>query len=221
MSIRVLLADDQVLLVSALSTILNAAPDIEVVAQVANGVEAVAATGMHRIDVAVLDIRMPHMDGIAAAKAIKAAHPNIQVVMLTTFHDDELVADALQAGANGFLLKDADPDILASTVRSVAAGESVLSTKVTGSVLNSYRAAMRSGRELTTQQRKDLELVTVREMDVLRLVAEGLTNGEIADHLHVAETTVKTHVSSLLAKLQARDRIALVLFAVSAGLVSS
>ena len=120
MSIRVLLADDQVLLVSALSTILNAAPDIEVVAQVANGVEAVAATGMHRIDVAVLDIRMPHMDGIAAAKAIKAAHPNIQVVMLTTFHDDELVADALQAGANGFLLKDADPDILASTVRSVA-----------------------------------------------------------------------------------------------------
>ncbi|AWB83575.1 response regulator [Corynebacterium liangguodongii] len=221
MSIRVLLADDQALLAKALATILAAEPDIEIVAQSRDGVEAVAAARGRLIDVAVLDIRMPRMDGIAAAKAIMAAHPSIRVVMLTTFDDEELVAEALTAGVHGFLLKDSDPEELAATVRAVAAGESVLSSKVTGPVLAAYRAAHSRGRALSLEQRRALDLVTAREMDVLALVAEGYTNSEIAERLHVAETTVKTHVSSLLAKLHARDRVALVLFALRAGLSSS
>lgn len=217
MNTRVLLADDQVMLAEALSTILNAAPGIKVVSRAADGAEAIAAAGRHIVDVAVLDIRMPVIDGIAAAKAIMAAHPDVRVIMLTTFDDPELVEAALAAGVHGFLLKDADPEVLVSAVRSVARGESVLASRVTGHVLAAYRAALSSGGELSPQQRQGLSLVTQREMDVLLLVAEGATNAEIAQQLCVAETTVKTHISSLLAKLHARDRVALVLIAQRAG----
>ena len=210
--IRVLLADDQAMLVAALSTILNAQDDIEVVATANTGSEAVTAALSHRTDVAVLDIRMPGMDGIAAAQAILSHVPECRIIMLTTFNEEELVAQSIAAGAHGFLLKDADPEVLVGAVRDVAKGESVLASQVTGPVLEAYRTALTRG-QLSAQERQGLSLVTRREMEVLSLIARGATNSEIAAEMVIAETTVKTHVSSLMSKLAARDRVALVLFA--------
>ena len=210
--IRVLLADDQAMLVAALSTILNAQDDIEVVATANTGSEAVTAALSHRTDVAILDIRMPGMDGIAAAQAILSRIPECRIIMLTTFNEEELVAQSIAAGAHGFLLKDADPEVLVGAVRDVAKGESVLASQVTGPVLEAYRTALTRG-QLSAQERQGLSLVTRREMEVLSLIARGATNSEIAAEMVIAETTVKTHVSSLMSKLAARDRVALVLFA--------
>ena len=215
--IRVLLADDQAMLVAALSTILNAQDDIEVVATANTGSEAVTAALSHRTDVAILDIRMPGMDGIAAAQAILSRVPECRIIMLTTFNEEELVAQSIAAGAHGFLLKDADPEVLVGAVRDVAKGESVLASQVTGPVLEAYRTALTRG-ELSAQERQGLSLVTRREMEVLSLIARGATNSEIAAEMVIAETTVKTHVSSLMSKLAARDRVALVLFAQRAGI---
>ncbi|MDK8677630.1 response regulator transcription factor [Corynebacterium tuberculostearicum] len=215
--IRVLLADDQAMLVAALSTILNAQDDIEVVATANTGSEAVTAALSHRTDVAILDIRMPGMDGIAAAQAILSRVPECRIIMLTTFNEEELVAQSIAAGAHGFLLKDADPEVLAGAVRDVAKGESVLASQVTRPVLEAYRTALTRG-ELSAQERQGLSLVTRREMEVLSLIARGATNSEIAAEMVIAETTVKTHVSSLMSKLAARDRVALVLFAQRAGI---
>lgn len=210
--IRVLLADDQAMLVAALSTILNAQDDIEVVATANTGSEAVTAALSHRTDVAILDIRMPGMDGIAAAQAILSRVPECRIIMLTTFNEEELVAQSIAAGAHGFLLKDADPEVLVGAVWDVAKGESVLASQVTGPVLEAYRTALTRG-QLSAQERQGLSLVTRREMEVLSLIARGATNSEIAAEMVIAETTVKTHVSSLMSKLAARDRVALVLFA--------
>ena len=215
--IRVLLADDQAMLVAALSTILNAQDDIEVVTTANTGSEAVTAALSHRTDVAILDIRMPGMDGIAAAQAILSRIPECRIIMLTTFNEEELVAQSIAAGAHGFLLKDADPEVLAGAVRDVAKGESVLASQVTGPVLEAYRTALTRG-QLSAQERQGLSLVTRREMEVLSLIARGATNGEIAREMVIADTTVKTHVSSLLSKLAARDRVALVLLAQKAGI---
>ena len=215
--IRVLLADDQALLAAALSTILNAQDDIEVVTTAHTGNEAVTAAISHRIDVAILDIRMPGMDGIAAAQAILSRVPDCRIIMLTTFNEEELVAQSIAAGAHGFLLKDADPEVLVGAVRDVAKGESVLASQVTGPVLEAYRTALTRG-QLSAQERQGLSLVTRREMEVLSLIARGATNGEIAREMVIADTTVKTHVSSLLSKLAARDRVALVLLAQKAGI---
>jgi len=215
--IRVLLADDQAMLVAALSTILNAQDDIEVVATANTGSEAVTAALSHRTDVAILDIRMPGMDGIAAAQAILSRVPECRIIMLTTFNEEELVAQSIAAGAHGFLLKDADPEVLVGAVWDVAKGESVLASQVTGPVLEAYRTALTRG-QLSAQERQGLSLVTRREMEVLSLIARGATNSEIAAEMVIAETTVKTHVSSLMAKLAARDRVALVLFAQRAGI---
>ena len=215
--IRVLLADDQAMLVAALSTILNAQDDIEVVATANTGSEAVTAALSHRTDVAILDIRMPGMDGIAAAQAILSRIPECRIIMLTTFNEEELVAQSIAAGAHGFLLKDADPEVLVGAVRDVAKGESVLASQVTGPVLEAYRTALTRG-QLSAQERQGLSLVTRREMEVLSLIARGATNGEIAREMVIADTTVKTHVSSLLSKLAARDRVALVLLAQKAGI---
>lgn len=215
--IRVLLADDQAMLVAALSTILNAQDDIEVVATANTGSEAVTAALSHRTDVAILDIRMPGMDGIAAAQAILSRVPECRIIMLTTFNEEDLVAQSIAAGAHGFLLKDADPEVLAGAVRDVAKGESVLASQVTGPVLEAYRTALTRG-QLSAQERQGLSLVTRREMEVLSLIARGATNSEIAAEMVIAETTVKTHVSSLMSKLAARDRVALVLFAQRAGI---
>lgn len=201
--IRVLLADDQAMLVAALSTILNAQDDIEVVATATTGSEAVTAALSHRTDVAILDIRMPGMDGIAAAQAILSRVPECRIIMLTTFNEEELVAQSIAAGAHGFLLKDADPEVLAGAVRDVAKGESVLASQVTRPVLEAYRTALTRG-ELSAQERQGLSLVTRREMEVLSLIARGATNSEIAAEMVIAETTVKTHVSSLMSKLAAQ-----------------
>ncbi|MDO5031225.1 response regulator transcription factor [Corynebacterium sp.] len=219
MTIRVLLADDQALLVTALSTILNTQPDIDVVSTADNGRAAVAACREHLVDVAVLDIRMPGMDGIAAARLIRAQHPTVRIIILTTFNDDGLVREALEAGVHGFLLKDADPDQLCDSVRCVARGESVLASAVTGGVLDAYRAAIGGRGELSPAQRQGIAQITSRERDVLLLVGQGATNPEIAEALHIAPTTVKTHVSALMSKLAARDRVALVLTALKAGLL--
>ena len=215
--IRVLLADDQAMLVAALSTILNAQDDIEVVATANTGSEAVTAALSHRTDVAILDIRMPGMDGTAAAQAILSRVPECRIIMLTTFNEEELVAQSIAAGAHGFLLKDADPEVLVGAVRDVAKGESVLASQVTGPVLEAYRTALTRG-QLSAQERQGLSLVTRREMEVLSLIARGATNSEIAAEMVIAETTVKTHVSSLMSKLAARDRVALVLVAQRAGI---
>jgi len=205
------------MLVAALSTILNAQDDIEVVATANTGSEAVTAALSHRTDVAILDIRMPGMDGIAAAQAILSRVPECRIIMLTTFNEEELVAQSIAAGAHGFLLKDADPEVLVGAVRDVAKGESVLASQVTGPVLEAYRTALTRG-QLSAQERQGLSLVTRREMEVLSLIARGATNSEIAAEMVIAETTVKTHVSSLMSKLAARDRVALVLVAQRAGI---
>nr|WP_275436425.1 response regulator transcription factor [Corynebacterium kefirresidentii] len=212
-----MLADDQALLVAALSTILNAQEDIEVVTTAHTGNEAVTAAISHRIDVAILDIRMPGMDGIAATQAILSRVPDCRIIMLTTFNEDDLVAQSIAAGAHGFLLKDADPDVLVGAVQDVAKGESVLAAKVTGPVLQTYRAAIARG-QLSARERQGLSLVTRREREVLALIARGATNAEIAREMVIADTTVKTHISSLLSKLAARDRVALVLLAQKAGI---
>ncbi|MGV0432873.1 response regulator [Corynebacterium sp. 20_84] len=214
---RILLADDQPMLLSALSTILNTQPDIEVVATAANGAEAIEQAKNHDIDVAVLDIRMPVLDGISAARQIMPLGP--KVIMLTTFDDDALVQEAIEAGVHGFLLKDAEPEVLADAVRTVARGESVLSSGVTGRVLEWVRGGVDKQNALSDFERQAMSLLTGRELEVLAEIAGGATNAEIAQHLFIAESTVKTHVKSLLAKLGARDRVALVLVAQRAGVV--
>lgn len=211
--IRILLADDQPLLVTALTTIFNAQPDMEVVATAPDGAQAVEQARAHIIDVAVLDIRMPVLDGIAAATQIMPLGP--KAVMLTTFDDDALIQAAIDAGVNGFMLKDAEPQVLADAIRAVARGESVLATGVTGRVMEWVR-----GGGVDKHDAQALETLTARERDVLAEVGAGATNAEIAERLFIAETTVKTHISSLLAKLGARDRVALVLIAQRAGISS-
>lgn len=211
--IKILLADDQPLLLSALETILGAQADLTVAATAANGAEAVEKARAHRIDVAVLDIRMPVLDGIAAATQIMELGP--KVIMLTTFDDDTLVRAAIDAGVDGFLLKDAEPEVLASAVRAVARGESVLAPGVTGRVMAWVRGSTGS-----TEAAAMLEGLTSRELEVLAEIGRGATNAEIARALFIAETTVKTHVSSLLTKLGVRDRVALALTAQRAGLSS-
>ena len=214
---RILLVDDQPMLLSALSTILNTQPDIEVVATAANGAEAIEQAKNHDIDVAVLDIRMPVLDGISAARQIMPLGP--KVIMLTTFDDDALVQEAIEAGVHGFLLKDAEPEVLADAVRTVARGESVLSSGVTGRVLEWVRGGVDKQNALSDFERQAMSLLTGRELEVLAEIAGGATNAEIAQDLFIAESTVKTHVKSLLSKLGARDRVALVLVAQRAGVV--
>lgn len=212
---RILLADDQPMLLSALATILNTQPDLQVAATAANGEEAVEQAKRHQIDVAVLDIRMPVLDGISAARQIMPLGP--KVIMLTTFDDDILVQEAIEAGVDGFLLKDAEPDVLADAVRTVARGESVLASGVTGRVLEWVRGGVDKRNALSDGERQALSLLTRREVEVLAEIGTGATNAEIAQRLFIAESTVKTHVKSLLAKLGARDRVALVLLAQRAG----
>ena len=214
---RILLADDQPMLLSALTTILNTQPDIEVVATARNGAEAIEQAKNHDIDIAVLDIRMPVLDGISAARQIMPLGP--KVIMLTTFDDDALVQEAIEAGVHGFLLKDAEPEVLADAVRTVAQGESVLSSGVTGRVLEWVRGGVDKRNALSDFERQAMSLLTGRELEVLAEISGGATNAEIAQHLFIAESTVKTHMKSLLAKLGARDRVALVLVAQRAGVV--
>ena len=217
--IRVLLADDQPMLLESLRIVLEAQPDITVVAIAHDGHEAITALNHHIVDIAVLDIRMPGCDGITAARAMNQRDNAPKILMLTTFDSEDLVSASLAAGAQGFLLKDADPQELADGIRLVFQGQSVLATEVTGHVINSYRKVLSSAMtRVSPESRQGLSMLTPRELEVLNILSGGATNAEIARQLFVGESTVKTHVSNLLHKLGCRDRVALVVLAHSAGL---
>ena len=219
MSIRVVVADDQELVRSGFTMILEAQPDIEVVAEAGDGVEAVAAVQRHTPDVLLLDIRMPRMDGLEAAKLV-CAQSGCRVVMLTTFDLDEYVYEALYAGASGFLLKDVRRDDLVHAVRVVAAGDSLLAPSVTRRLVADIIQRRRAEAAVPPPSTVRLDVLTAREEETLRLLARGLSNAEIATTLFVSEHTVKTHVSNVLSKLALRDRVQAVICAYESGLVT-
>jgi DNA-binding NarL/FixJ family response regulator len=216
--IRVLLADDQTLVRAGFRSLLERAPDIEVVAEAADGAAAVAQVRSRRVDVVLMDIRMPTMDGLAATRQI-VGDPHlsqVRVVILTTFDIDEYVFEALQIGASGFLAKDVEPEELRRAVRVVAAGEALLSPGVTRRVIAEFAA--RGGRPSAYAQR--LATLTDREREVVGLVAAGLDNAGIGRRLHMSPFTAKTHVSRAITKLGVRDRVQLVVLAYESGLVA-
>jgi DNA-binding NarL/FixJ family response regulator len=216
MQIRVALADDQELVRSGFAMILNAQPDIEVVAEAGDGAAAIMAVRNSAPDVVLLDVRMPHLDGIEAARVI-CAETDCRVIMLTTFDQDAYIYDALYAGASGFLLKDVRRDDLVHAVRVVNAGDALLAPSVTRRLIGDLvRNLPRKGHQ--TAQR--LAVLTARELETLNLLGRGLSNAEIATTMVVTEHTVKTHVSNVLSKLGLRDRVQAVITAYETGLIS-
>jgi DNA-binding NarL/FixJ family response regulator len=213
MSVRVLVADDQSMVRAGFRLLLSGEDGIEVVAEAENGLEAVDKAARFQPSVVLMDIRMPELDGLEATRRILAADPGARILILTTFDLDEYIYEALQAGASGFVLKDDPPEQLIAAIRTVAAGDALLSPAVTRRVIQQFtripRAAQPSG----------LEQLTGRERDVLRLVAQGLSNAEIGEQLYIGETTVKTHVTHVLQKLQLRDRVQAVVLAYQTGLL--
>lgn len=218
MTIRVLLVDDQQLVRTGFRMILADEPGIEVVGERSNGGEALDAVASLAPDVVVMDIRMPIMDGVEATRRIVAASADgrPRILVLTTFDADEQVVSALRAGASGFLLKDVTPPDFASAIRIVASGEALISPSVTRRLLDRFASLPASAADVGEDRLKG---VTEREREVLTLVAQGLSNHEIAERLTLAEPTVKTHVSHLLLKLDLRDRAQLVILAYESGLV--
>ena len=217
--ITVLLADDQALVRAGFRALLNAEDDIEVVAEAADGLEAVKLAQQTHPDVVLMDIRMPGVDGLEATRRI-AADPALaatRVVILTTFELDEYVFEALRTGASGFLVKDTEPVELLRAVRAVAAGDALLSPSVTRRVIGEFAGGAARGRPATPPAR--LDQLTDREREVMVLVAEGLSNDEIAGRLVISPATAKTHVSRTMIKLGARDRAQLVVYAYEAGLI--
>ncbi|MFF9338991.1 MULTISPECIES: response regulator [unclassified Streptomyces] len=215
--IRVLIVDDQIMVREGFSVLLGAMPDIEVVGEAVNGREAVAQVAALRPDVVLMDIRMPELNGIEATREIVAADADAKVLVLTTFDLDEYVYQALRAGASGFLLKDASARQLAEGVRVVAAGEALLAPTVTKRLITEFaKSADTAPKAPAVAQIGEL---TERETEVLVLIAQGLSNQEIAGHLVVAESTIKTHVSRILVKLGLRDRTQAAVFAYEARLV--
>ncbi|MFJ3333451.1 response regulator [Streptomyces sp. NPDC086766] len=222
MTIRVLLADDQALLRSAFRVLVDSEPDMEVVGEASEGAEAVRLAGERRADVVLMDIRMPGTDGLAATRLISAdpALAHVRVVILTTFEVDDYVVRSLRAGASGFLGKGSEPEELLTAIRVAAGGEALLSPAATKGLIARFLAqgdAADDGRDPARSAR--LETLTVREREVLVLVAGGHSNDEIAERLEVSPLTVKTHVNRAMAKLGARDRAQLVVIAYESGLV--
>ncbi|MFF8729044.1 response regulator [Streptomyces sp. NPDC015171] len=215
-SIRVIIADDQQMVRQGFTVLLNAQPGIEVIGQAVDGRDAIARTAELAPDVVLMDIRMPELGGIEATRRIAADHPAVKVLVLTTFDLDEYVYDALRAGASGFLLKDASADKLAEAVRVVAAGDALLAPGITRRLIAEFSRLDGSGRVPLKRRVGDL---TERETEVLALIAQGLSNAEIAERLFVAEQTVKTHVGRILVKLGLRDRTQAAVFAYESGLV--
>jgi DNA-binding NarL/FixJ family response regulator len=215
--IRVLVADDQALLRGSFRVLIETTPDLTVVGEAGTGVEAVELAGRERPDVVLMDVRMPAMDGIEATRRICRSPDTLgaRVLILTMFDVDEYVYSALRAGASGFLLKDTAPGDLLTALRVVAGGEALLAPTVTRRLIAEFARRPEPARPLA----RALDGVTDREREVLTLIARGLSNAELAEHLHLSLATVKTHVGRLLAKLQARDRAQLVIIAYETGLV--
>jgi DNA-binding NarL/FixJ family response regulator len=214
---RVLIVDDQALVRTGFRMILEAEDDMEVVGEAADGREAISEAERLRPDVVLMDVRMPELDGIEATRRLLAhGDADSKVVMLTTFDMDEYVYEALRAGASGFLLKDVPPEQLVTGIRSVASGDALLAPSVTRRVIEEF---VRRPPDSVRRPPAAVEELTERELEVLRLIARGLSNAEIAKELYVSETTVKTHVARVLMKLGVRDRVQAVVLAYESGLV--
>lgn len=215
--IRVVLADDQAMIRSGLRALLAPERDIDVVDEASDGAQALEATHRHHPDIVVMDLRMPHMDGLEATRQIVADQrlASTRILVLTTYNDDELVFQAMRAGAGGFLLKDAEPTELLRGIRVVASGEALLAPSVTRRLIEAYTATP----EPSAPSGRLLQLLTDREREVVALVGTGLSNSEIAQRLYISAATARTHVSRSMVKLGARDRAQLVVFAYETGLV--
>jgi DNA-binding NarL/FixJ family response regulator len=212
MTIRVLVVDDQSMVRAGLRMLLSDEPDLEVVAQASNGREAVAQAARFRPNVVLMDIRMPELDGLEATRRILAADETARVLVLTTFNLDEYVFEALRAGASGFVLKDDPPEQLIDAVRVVATGEALLSPAVTRRVIREFTRVHRQAPP------EAVAFLTTRELEVFRLITKGLSNAEIGRELFISDTTVKTHVTRLLQKLNLRDRAQAIVLAYQTGL---
>jgi DNA-binding NarL/FixJ family response regulator len=219
MTIRVLLADDQALLRATFRLLIDSVPDMTVVGEAANGREAVALTRSERADVVLMDIRMPDIDGIQATHDITAADDlrHVKIIMLTTFESDDLILDALRAGASGYLGKGVEPQNLLDAIRNVAIGDSLLSPTATRALITRVLAQPHLARGRTPDALADL---TPREREILSLVASGLSNDDIAERLVISPATAKTHVNRTMMKLNARDRAQLVIIAYETGLIT-
>ncbi|WP_139418053.1 response regulator [Agromyces laixinhei] len=212
--IRVLVADDQPLVRAGIVASIGAQPDLEVVAEAGNGVDAVRETARHSPDVVLMDIRMPQLDGIDATREILELRGGTRVLVLTTFDADEYMFGALRAGASGFLVKDASVDELAAAIRAVHRGDAVLAPSTTGRLLALMLPAMPDPRQRAAAE----AALTGRELEIVRLVASGLGNAEVARAVHLAEATVKTHIGHVLTKLALRDRVQIAIWAYRNGL---
>jgi DNA-binding NarL/FixJ family response regulator len=215
-TLGVLIADDQALMRAGFRMILESEPDLKVVGEAADGREAVAEAARLRPDVVLMDVRMPEMDGIEATRRLLDGNDDTKVVMLTTFDMDEYVYEALRAGASGFLVKDVPPEQLVAGIRSVASGDTLVAPSVTRRLIQEF---VRRPPDALRSAPQELARLTEREVEVLRRMARGRSNAEIATELFVSETTVKTHVAHVLAKLGVRDRVQAVVFAYESGLV--
>jgi DNA-binding NarL/FixJ family response regulator len=213
MSIRVLVADDQSMVRAGFRMLLSGEDDIEVVAEASNGLEAVAQAARFHPTVVLMDIRMPQLDGLEATRRILAADDNARILILTTFDLDEYVYEALRSGASGFVLKDDPPEQLLAAIRVVASGEALLSPAITKRVIKQFARIPRP------QPPRQLDELTERELEVFRLIARGLSNNEIGRELYISDTTVKTHITHILMKLNLRDRVQAVVLAHETGLV--
>jgi len=213
--IRILIADDQALVRGGFRMILDAQEDIEVVGEAVDGAQAVEEALRLHPDLVVMDIRMPGIDGIEATRRLLAAGSRARVLILTTFDLDEYVYEAMRAGASGFLLKDVSPGQLTEAVRTVAAGEALLAPAITRRLIERFMRRPHPGSKLPAE----LEQLTPRELDVLRLLARGLSNAEIAEELILGAATIKTHVAGVLGKLGVRDRVQAVVAAYESGLI--
>ena len=223
--IKVLLVDDQTLIRQGIRLLLEIEPDIQVVGQAANGREALQQVETLQPDVVLMDVRMPEMDGVAATRALTSGFPEVKVIILTTFEDDETVFEGLKAGARGYLLKDISSEQMADAVRKVAAGEALIEPRLTRKVLAEFsRLATATDQQPASKTRAVSDALPVplteRELEVLQALSRGLSNREIADQLVITEGTVKNHVSSLIDKLGVRDRIQAILKGQELGLIA-
>jgi DNA-binding NarL/FixJ family response regulator len=215
MTIGVLVVDDQSMVRAGFRMLLGGEPDIDVVAEASNGREAVEKAARFKPAVVLMDVRMPELDGLQATRQILAANPRARILILTTFDLDEYIYEALSAGASGFVLKDDPPEQLIAAIRTVAAGDALLSPSITHRVIRQFAGLARPAPP------KELEELTSREMEVFRLIALGLSNAEIGEQLFISDTTVKTHVTHVLQKLNLRDRVQAVVLAYQTGVVDA